>query len=173
MEEAPTAISEKTELNTNQNYIDFKEYKIYYNKSPFILIGLAKEEVILTSFNYVKKINKNELSKLTNIIYNSLEELYEFIKNIFEQNKVIIKEVTKEMMKLIIILYDALKMKEKEIEINLISQLNNEDYYNTKLIDNYYKLEKELYILKDSNIKIMEKYENIEKENKILKEENY
>ena len=75
------------------------------------------------------------------------------------------------MMKLIIIIYDALKMKEKEIEINLLSQLINKDYI-AKLIDKYSKLEKDLYLIKDINKKIIEKNENIEKENKILKEEN-
>ena len=172
MEEAPAANFEINELIKNQSFRNFKQYKIYYNKSPFdILIGLTKEDIIIKSFNYDKKINKNELSKLTNVIYNSVEELYEFIKNIFEQNKVIIKEVTKEMMKLIIFIYDTSKMKEKEIEINLLSQLINEDYI-AKLLDKYSKLEKDLYLIKDTNRKIMEKNENIEKENKILKEEN-
>ena len=172
MEEAPAANFEINEFIKNQSFLNFKQYKIYYNKTPFdILIGLTKEDVLIKSFNYDKKINKNEFSKLTNVIYNSVEELYEFIKNIFEQNKVIIKEVTKEMMKLIIIIYDALKMKEKEIEINLLSQLINKDYI-AKLIDKYSKLEKDLYLIKDINKKIIEKNENIEKENKILKEEN-
>ena len=62
-------------------------------------------------------------------------------------------------------------MKEKEIEINLLSQLINKDYI-AKLIDKYSKLEKDLYLIKDINKKIIEKNENIEKENKILKEEN-
>ena len=172
MEEAPAANIEINELIKNQSFLNFKQYIIFYNKAPFdILVGLTKEDVLIKSFNYEKKINKNEFSKLTNVIYNSIEELYEFIKNIFEQNKVIIKEVTKEKMKLMIIIYDALKMKEKEIEINLLSQLINEDYI-SKLIDKYSKLEKDLFIIKDMNRKIMEKNENIEKENKILKEEN-
>ena len=172
MEEAPAANFEINKLIKNENFLDFKQYKIYYNKSPFdILIGLTKEDVLIKSFNYYKKINKNELSKLTNVIYNSVEELYEFIKNIFEQNKVIIKEITKEMMKLMITIYDGLKMKEKEIEVNLLSHLINEDYI-AKLIDKYSKLEKDLYIIKDANRKIIEKNENIEKENKILKKEN-
>ena len=172
MEDAPAPNFDINELIKNQSFLNFKQYTIYYNESPFdILIGLTKEYVLIKSFNYDKKINKNELSKLTNVIFNSVEELYEFIKNIFEQNKVIIKEVTKEMMKLIIIIYDALKMKEKEIEINLLSQLISEDYI-VELIDKYSNLEKELYLIKDTKKKIIEKNENIEKENKILKEEN-
>ena len=169
MEDAPAPLFEK---NKNPNYIDFKEYKIDYNKSSFdILIGLIKEGVIIKSLTYNTKISQNDLSKLTNVIYNSTEELYEFIKNIFEQKKAIIKEVTKEKMILIIIIYDALKMKEKEIEINLICQIYTEDDI-SRLIDRCFELEKEIKIIKDNNKEIIKKYEKIEEENKKLKEEN-
>ena len=56
----------------------------------------------------------NDLSKLTKIIYNSIDECYEFINNQFKENKVIIQNIKKELMNLIIITFDPNKRKKSK-----------------------------------------------------------
>ena len=44
MEDAPSPNFAINELIKNQSFLNFKQYKIYYNKTPFdILIGLTKK----------------------------------------------------------------------------------------------------------------------------------
>ena len=167
MENAPEPIFETPQdIKVKENLLEYKEYKIKKDNSFIdILIGKEKENVVIRSLFYENKYNVNDLSLLTKILYNSIDESYEFIKNSLEENKVIIKNMSKTDMKIIILIYDLIKRKEKEIELNLKAQLKNEGYIISYLINKYFQIEQELNILKNENKKINE--DNIK-----LKEEN-
>ena len=151
MDEASISIFDTPkELNEKKELLDFKTFKIKYNNLDIdILIGKSKNEIVISSFYYEIKFSQNELSKLTKVIYDSLDESYEFIKNSFEQNKVYIKDMTNNKLTLVIITYDTIKIKEKKIEINLIAQLKEEGYIIYNLINKYLELEQEMKNIKE------------------------
>ena len=151
MENAPEPIFETPQdIKVKENLLEYKEYKIKKDNSFIdILIGKEKENVVIRSLFYENKYNVNDLSLLTKILYNSIDESYEFIKNSLEENKVIIKNMSKTDMKIIILIYDLIKRKEKEIELNLKAQLKNEGYIINHLINKYFQIEQELNILKN------------------------
>ena len=155
----PEDIIKKDKILESNEYKIQKDYE-YIN----ILIGKTEDNILIRSLYYEISLNPNDLTILTKCLCNSLDEAYELIKNTFEQKKVVIKEINKNMIKLIIILYDIFKRKEKEIEICLMAQFKNEEFIIHNIINKYNELEQEL-----NNIK--SQYNNINEENTNLKNE--
>ena len=144
-----------------------REYKVKYNSDLItIIIGKTKNDIIIRSTYYELKINKESLSLLTKTIYKSIDESYEFIENIFNQNKFRIKEKTSNEIKLIIKAYDTIKRKEKELELCLIENFSNKNFLIKELFNKYMNIEKELIDdIKNNNV--------IKEENDKLKQEKY
>ena len=111
MEEAPVPIfSTPKELNSSENLLESKEYKIEKDNYNYdIVIGKTKDNIIIRCLYYELKFNNNDLSTLTKIVYNSLDDSYEFIKNSFEYKKILIKDITKAKIILVINTYDVFK----------------------------------------------------------------
>ena len=167
MAEAPSRVFKTPKgLEDNEKLLQLKEYKIQKDNSYIIiLVWKTKDNIVIRSLYYEIKFNMNDLSKLTKIIYNSIDECYEFINNQFKENKVIIQNIKKELMNLIIITFDPIKRKEKQIEITLIAKLKNDEYTISNLINKCLELEQSLNIIKEEN-------KNIKKENVKTKQEN-
>ena len=147
------------ELMNGEKLIKSKEYKLEKdNNSIGILLGRTDNCIIIRNLYNEIKINKDDFSILTKIIFNSIDEAYEYLKQHFDDKKVTIKINEKRILKLLILTYDPIKRKDKEIEICLKSQIKNEDDIINTLIEKYIKLEKKL--------------NNIQKENEELKKEN-
>ena len=88
-------------LETLEIYESFliKENKIYK-----IIVAKQKNAIIIKCNNYMIFFNEQDLSLLTHIMFSDINKAYEFIINIFEENKVYIKEIKiNKNMKLIMI----------------------------------------------------------------------
>ena len=133
-----------------QEYFLFKEDII--NK---IIINKIENKVIIRCKNYIYNFENNDdlLIKENNI--ETIDRLYEFIINLFDENKVFIKEIiiNKEMK--LIFKID----KEKEYEIILLYNKINNDYF----INEIKKLKEEINILKNENIKLNNEIDNLKK----------
>ena len=140
------------------------EYKVKYN-SEFItlMIGKTKNDIIIRSNYYEIKMNQESLSLLTKIIYKSIDESYEFIENIFNQNKFRIKEKSSNIIKLIIKTYDTFKGKEKELELCLIENFNNKNILIKELFNKYMNIERELIDIKNNKNVIKEENDKLRK----------
>ena len=131
-----------------------KEFKLKYLSDTYkIIIGKSKNNIIIQSSFYELKLNKEYLSILTKFVFNSIDDSFEFIENIFDQKKSYIKNISSDEMKLIIKTFDF-KGKEKEIELYLMKNLDNKNEVIKDLINKLSKMEKEIKELKDDNIKI-------------------
>ena len=90
----PSKISE----NNNKFYNNLIEYEEYFlvkeNIAYKFIIGKRKNDIIIKCKNYEIKLNNNDLSLLTENILNTLDNAFDFMINIFEENKVMIKDVT-------------------------------------------------------------------------------
>ena len=132
--------------NSGNEILEKKVFKAKY-VSDYINLSIekTKNNVIIRSSYYEIKLTKDNLSSLTKIIYKSTDELFELIKNLFNQNKYRIKKVSSKEIILILIIYDAIKGKEKEIEIFLLENFENSNYLFKELFSKYSFIEKELY----------------------------
>ena len=147
-----------------------KEYKIKHQSNIVkILIEKTKYNIIIRSSYYVLKYNINDLSILTKIKFNSIDEAYEFIDNIFNQNKYYIKKILNDKIILIIRTYDAIKGKEKDIELFLTENFNNKNNLIKELFNKYKKIENDIDIIKNDNKITKEENNKLKQDNINLK----
>ena len=159
MDSAPFIKTPFENADREEEIIIKKEYKIRcLSNIVKIIIAKTKHNIFIRSSYYELKYNINDLSILTKIKFNSIDEAYEFIDNIFTQNKYYIKEISSDKIILIINTYDVIKGKEKSIELYLTENFDNKNYLIKELFNKYNKIENEIDIIK--------------KDNKITKEEN-
>jgi len=122
--------------------IDYQEY--YLQKENIIvkkLIIKDKNEIFIKNNNYEISFNKNRLSLLMNRIFNSLNEAYIYLINLFDENKVTIENIIiNKEIKLII-------NEEKEVKITLIKKIENKNL----IMNEIKKLRNEVIKLKEEN----------------------
>ena len=154
-----------------------KEYITKYNSDIIkIIIGKTKDNIIIKSNYYELKFNKDYLSLLTNTLFKTLDESFEFIENIFNENKYKIKEISSENIKLIITTFNiytsfGINRIEKDIELILLENFENKNILIKELFNKYIKIEKEIYEMKNDNKLIKEENDKLKKDNNILKKE--
>ena len=96
------------------------EYKANYLSEIYnIIIEMTNYNIIIRNTYYELKLSPQNLSLLTNIIFNSTNEAFEFIINIFNQNRFYIKGIFSNKILLGIQIYDNIKGQQKEIELEL------------------------------------------------------
>ena len=164
--------------------LDTKEYKIKKDDKIYnISVNRTDEELLIKYLNYECRLSITDLTKLTKIFIDNLNEGFKFITNIFENDKVNIKEIVKNKnMKLKITIFDY-SGKEMIIEIDLIFNKKNKDFIIDELTNKCESLENEVFKLKEEikEIKkelnelknyIKEKNILVEKDNKIVNKGN-
>ena len=157
---------------------NIKEYEEYYlikeNNAYRIFIGKLDNNLIIKCKNYEIIFNNNDLSILTKTLLNTIDDAFEFIINIFEYNKVIIKDI-KVNKSIILLLKVYINNIEKEVEISLNYNKDKKKLNNKALNDEYITLNENLNNLKNE-IKLLKKeienLKNNNKNNNLLKENN-
>ena len=158
----------ENKININKNfelssiiYQDF--YLIKDNIIHKIIIEKNNNKIIIKSRKYNNIFNLNDFSILLNFPFISINDAYEFIINIFEENKVVIKKYTvNKEMKI------SLKLSQKkEIDIILFFSKVHNDY----IFSEINKLKNDINELKKKNNILTKDIENLKKyhENKIPK----
>ena len=160
------------QLEEDEEILIQKEYVVKYNSDLIkIIIGKTKHNIIIRNTYYELKLSKDDLSLLTKIIYKSIDESFEFLKNIFEKNKYEIKEKSSKSIKLILRIYDMIKEKEKDIELILLENFENQNFLFKDLFDKYINIEKEIYDIKNDNKFLKEENGKLKQDNNNLKME--
>ena len=137
------------------NQLNYYEYYLLKNNHFFrFLIIKSTDKIIIKCNNYEINLNNNDLSILTKTNLNTIDEANTFLINIFEENKVNIKEIIKNKeMKLELKIY--VLNKEKQVELILLYDKRDRNPIISEINNNYYGLKKELITLKDK-INILE-----------------
>ena len=132
-----------------ENLIEYEEYYLIKENNAYkFIIGKEENELIIKCKNYEIKLNNNDLRILTKALLNSIDDSYKFIINIFEDNKVKIKDIIiNKTIKLLLKIY--IYNKEKEIEMILIYNKENKDLIINELNNKNNNLKKEINILKN------------------------
>ena len=148
---------------------NFQEY--YLIKDNFVyktIIGKNKDEIYIKSKNYIIKFNQKELSKLIGMIFNSLEDAFDFIIEIFEKNQVLIKDIiiNKEMTLII-----TIEEGKKTIMKLLFNTQKDENKFN--IINEINKMKNEIKDIKKENLLLKNEIDNLKKYNQNKKNNNF
>ena len=91
----------QTYYSGEEELITKLEYKVKYNKDIIIItIGKTTTDIIIKSLFYGIKLDMMNLYLFTKITFKSIDESFAFFENIFNQNKVQIKEIKPDILKI-------------------------------------------------------------------------
>lgn len=143
-----------------ETILEINEYIINRGNVPInIFISKLRTGVIIRSISYEIKLTPNGFTTLTNQVFKSIDELYYFLKNVFDQKNVAIQEVSNRMMKLILNIFN------KKVEIFLASKKEINGYIINDLFNKYLRLEENVSNLNQLNKKIIEENSRVKEEN--------
>ena len=162
----------RTYLNQNNitpqmnEVLEINEYILKKGNISFMIIILkTRMNVIIKSISYELKLTPKEFSMTANLLFKTIDELYLYIKNIFEKKNVIIQDINNRVMKLILGAYDIMKGGMKQMEIYLYSQNNINDFIFNDLFLKYIKLEENINILNEKNKLLIDENMKIKEDN--------
>ena len=163
--------------NDNKIYedtiLEINEYIIPKGNIPLtFFLSKTKNYVIIRSIYYELKINPNDFSAITKQLFRSIDEIYQILKNIFEQKNIQILEITNKMMKLIITFHGFGQGSPKKIEIYLPCQKEINGYVINDLFSKYLRLEEENIKIKEENLKLKSDILKIKNEMAIIQAQN-
>ena len=161
-------------INENNDIKYINEYLIKSSSNILYKFNIKKELnkiKIKCNNEHLIKLTLEEIIKKTKIYFDSIEEAYNFILNIFHLNKVIIKESINENEIIIAFqIFNNNSNKEEEIILYLTNENNekkiNDIYYEYKLLKN------DLSKLKEENTKNNKLIQLLFNEIKTIKKEN-
>ena len=143
----------------DETILEINEYTIKKGYASItVFISKGKNSVNIRSFSYEIKLTTNGFSIIANQPFKSVDEIYYFIKSIFDQNNVYIQEVSGKIMKLILIIF------KKRIELFLTSKKDLNCYIINELFNKYLKLEENFSKINEVNRKLIEENEKFQQE---------
>ena len=133
--------------------LDFQEYFLLKDGIIYkIVVQKIEDNITIKCKSYMTSFSLNDCL-IQEMKLNSIDKIYESIINIFENNKVEIKNIT--MNKIIILNFNI--NNEKNIEVPLLFTKNNENF----IINEINKLKNDIYNLKNENIRLLEEINNL------------
>ena len=107
-----------------------KEYKIFNNNKSYIIkIFLLNNNILIKCENFQKLLILEESEKIFKFQFNTINNIFNYITNKFNSNKVFIKNSSNiDELILIFKIFDDKLKKELEIQLNLLSNKNNNFY---------------------------------------------
>ena len=155
--------------NITEEILMRKEYFAqYYSEVYNITIDKTNSNIIIRNNCYEIKLDKQTLSLLTKVIFNTIDDMFTFSLNIFNQNKYYIKQILNNKMILVIGVYNMIEGREKEIELELKENFEDKNYLIKELFNRYSKMEKNIkevnynnQILKQENNKLIQENMNL------------
>jgi hypothetical protein len=170
--EPPTPILNTNNIQKyqiNDNYGNKYNFSFYINKLGINFEINKLEEIIPQTY-----INTFDLSSLSNkskifSLCNSYNEVFEYINELYKQNKISIK---KDNENINIIMKISLMMKEQEVILNLNKKINNKEDIIFQLCDVIKEMKNEILGIKNENNDLKKRILKIENWKKRKEEED-
>ena len=144
----------------DETILESAEYIILKQNIPInIHLMKCKDMVIIRSISYEIKLSTNNFYITEKYWFQSVDEIYRFIKNLLDNNNIFIKEILPNTMKIVLIING------ETYEINLIHKQNTSGNFMT---DSFKKNEN----IEKNNSDLSNQGNIFMKENSIYKEEN-
>ena len=122
VEEESSSENEDLEISKDPKNNEEKEFTLKKDENSFkITVKKTKNEIIIQSSNYITKLTIKDLSAIPKKYKKSIDDLYEYIINNFEDEKIIIKDIVKKQSIILNLKVESegKKTKIKNEEINL------------------------------------------------------
>jgi len=133
----------KKKIFQKQELLEFQEFFLMEGNSIIkIVVGKYENEILIKVKNNIAIYKLYELSKIVKHEFNTIDKLYEFLIDLFEQSKISINTISQKDI--------ILKLKENdktEIEFKLLFNKNNKDVF----INELNRLKNEINLLKNEN----------------------
>lgn len=147
--------------NFTEALLESEEILIFYNNLSFlILIGRTNNLVKVKSSCYSCDLNCGESSFLCGKQFNSVNELYYFIVNIFKGKNIQINIVNNEL-NITLSFYNDIMKQNKSFTLTLRYLENNTDYFINHLYNKLTKLEVENNMIKMNYQNLFQNYQNL------------
>ena len=144
--------------NYTENLLESEEFQIFQNNYIFlILIGRTDNSVTIKCSNYSTNLNNNEVSLISGQKFQSINALYNFIINIFKNNKVKINLANNEMNLDLSFLNNNNQLKSFQISLGFSN--SNTDYFINYLFNKLTKLESENNTIKMNYQNLFQNYQ--------------
>ena len=159
-------LKNEKKINNPQTFFSFIDYKEYYLMKNSIIYKISifvnKNEIIINCKNYMITLNLNNTKNIIDIKFNSINDLYKFLYDNFDDNKVQINNIKKnEKLELIM----NIELNNNKID-NKIILLKYNKYNNNYILNKINQLENEVNnlktILKDLQIENKKTIKEIE-----------
>jgi len=171
MNPAPFMMMTPKESETEQIMVR-KEYKAKYLSEFYnIIIEKTRNNIIIRTTYYELKLNSQDLSLLTKAKFNSINEAFDFLINIFDQNRYYIKGIFSNKIILIISINDMIRATYKEFELELKENFEDKNYLIKELFNKYIRMEKDINEVKFNNKMLKDENNKLNKDNTDLKME--
>lgn len=147
-------------------YIKINEFHLFQDDTIYtIILKESENELKITYKKYIKKLNLNEISTLTQQRFNSIHESFEYVSQLFEDKKISIKGINTNISLTLSINLNILNnFNFEEIEINL--EYNN-DEYNSFLEEMNNIFNNIINNMKDNMKNLVNQFKKIEKEKNV------
>ena len=144
--------------NYTENLLESEEFQIFQNNYIFlILIARTDNSVTIKCSNYSANLNNNEVSLISGQKFQSINALYNFIINIFKNNKVKINLANNEMNLDLSFLNNNNQLKSFQISLGFSN--SNTDYFINYLFNKLTKLESENNTIKMNYQNLFQNYQ--------------
>ena len=144
--------------NYTENLLESEEFQIFQNNYIIlILIGSTDNSVTIKCSNYSANLNNNEVSLISGQKFQSINALYNFIINIFKNNKVKINLANNEMNLDLSFLNNNNQLKSFQISLGFSN--SNTDYFINYLFNKLTKLESENNTIKMNYQNLFQNYQ--------------
>ena len=151
-------------------FIEISEYFLKKGNIPFtVFIAKSRYYVLIKTISYEIKLTPNEFSMTAKQLFKSIDEIFLFLKNIFEQKNVAIKDINNRVLKLI--LATNVQGGIKHIELLLYTQNNVNDFIFNDLFMKCVRVEENLKQLVEKNNKLLEENNKIKEDNISFKQD--
>ena len=145
----------------NGKLLDYEEFYLIYTNIIFKkIIGKKEEGIIIKTKNYVISFNKNDLSSLIWYNFTTIDEMYRFIINSFNKNKVFINDIESNKNLKLFIKMNIMNT-EENVELVLKYDIKNKDFDYIELNKNYNKLINEINELKNEINKLKNEVDSL------------
>ena len=157
--------------NFTENLIETEEFQIVQNNCIFfILIGRTNNTVKVKSSNYSADLNCEEFSIVSGQKFKSINELFNFIVNIF-RNKNFQINLDNNKMNIVLSFYNNNTKQNNQCKIDMMYSNNNIDYFINDLWNKLTKLEVENTTIKMNYQNLIQNYQNLSQELNQIKSE--
>ena len=164
------------ENNQNNKLIKIKEFSIINNNILYRFVIIQKKEennIIINCNDYEIKLTLKEIIKKTKLYLESIEEAFNLLINLFNLNKIGIKNsVNKKELIITLGIYNNILNKEDKILLYLTNENKEKEIIINDIVDKYNLLLNDVIKLKEENKKTNELLELLLNEITDIKKEN-